>query len=182
MYNQDLYQKAWNFACSAHKNQLMPASNIPYTNHLGNVTIEVLTLLNEEKFEDETLLIQCAILHDTIEDTEVTYEDIKKEFGIPVANGVKALSKNKSLGTKEKQIIDSLERIRKEPKEVWVVKMADRITNLQKPPKDWNRDKIIKYRAEAKLILEYLGDSSKYLSKRLLEKINNYEEYIKGID
>ncbi len=181
MWNQDLYQKAWNFACKAHKNQFMPRSDIPYSNHLGNVTMEVLCLLREEKFDDETLLILCAMLHDTIEDTEITFEEIEENFGSSVAKGVMALSKNKNLISKNEQILDSLKRIKNEPKEIWAVKMADRITNLQKPPQHWNKEKILNYRNEAIIILENLGTSSKYLSKRLKNKINEYEVYIKEL-
>jgi len=175
MLSQDSITKAWFFASNAHNNQLYPGSNLPYITHIGNVVLELSTI----SLEDKNLAICCAILHDTIEDTDVTYEDIKKEFGQKVANGVAALTKNKSL-PKSKQMIDSLERIVKEPKEVWAVKLADRITNLSSPPSYWSLEKRKNYQKEALLIYEYLHSSNRALANRLKEKIENYNKYLKG--
>ena len=72
---------------------------------------------------------------------------------------------------------DSLERIGKQPKEVWMVKLADRITNLQPPPKHWNKEKIANYRHEAQLILEALKEGSAGLALRLERKILDYSQY-----
>ena len=69
---------------------------------------------------------------------------------------------------------DSLKRIRIQPKEVWVVKMADRVTNLQPPPGHWTRNKINRYKDEAVEIYKALSDGSAYLSDRLKQKIENY--------
>jgi len=63
-------------------------------------------------------------------------------------------------------------------KEVWVVKLADRITNLQKPPARWSLKKKKSYHAEAKIILEELGKGNEYLAKRLAAKIKEFESYI----
>lgn len=56
-----------------------------------------------------------------------------------------------------------------------MVKLADRITNLQPPPHYWSREKIQNYKKEAELILEHLGTSNKYLADRLKEKIDGYQ-------
>lgn len=68
-------------------------------------------------------------------------------------------------------MIHSLERIKKQPKEIWIVKIADRTTNLQPPPSDWTQDKINRYREEALEIYEALKEGSLCLSSRLKEKI-----------
>jgi (p)ppGpp synthase/HD superfamily hydrolase len=124
------------------------------------------------------LAICCAILHDTIEDTEVTYEELQKEFGKAVANGVMALTKNETLATKREQMIDSLERIKKQPKEVWVVKMADRVANLGEPPHYWKLEKREAYKAEAQIIWDFLHEADETIAKRLKEKIEAYEQYL----
>jgi (p)ppGpp synthase/HD superfamily hydrolase len=72
---------------------------------------------------------------------------------------------------------DSLERVRKQPKEIWMVKMADRVTNLQPPPKNWTPEKINRYREESIIIHERLQNGSSYLASRLLEKIDHYAKY-----
>ena len=92
-----------------------------------------MTVFNQEPNFDGDLAIQTAILHDTIEDTNPAYEDFQSEFGRNIAYSVLALTKDTIL-EKEAQIHDSLERIKLQPKEIWMVKLADRITNLQPPP------------------------------------------------
>ena len=178
VWNQDNYIKAWNFASSVHNGQLLPTSDIPYINHLGLVAMETMSgIANSENIASPDLAVLYALLHDSIEDTNCSFEDIKNEFGSDVANGVMALTKNTDLPTKEDQMLDSLNRIQDQPKEVWMVKLSDRITNLQPPPKHWDKSKIAKYRSEAILILEVLGSANDYLAKRLRMKIENYAQY-----
>jgi len=80
-------------------------------------------------------------LHDTIEDTQVSYENLCEQFGTAVANGVRALSKDENLPTKHDQMMDSLARIRQQGVEIWMVKLADRVTNLYAPPFYWTQEK-----------------------------------------
>jgi len=74
---------------------------------------------------------------------------------------------------------DSLCRIKNQPKEVWMVKMADRISNLLPPPPDWSDDKISAYKVEAIEIYNALKDCSDYLAKRLKQKIESYTRNLK---
>ncbi len=176
-WNQNLIQKGWNFASEAHKSQLVPGSDWSYLNHIGNVSMEAMNSVAFGGVENPNLLVLCAILHDTIEDTEVTFEELETEFGGEVARGVLALSKNEALGTKREQMEDSLKRIKEQPKEVWMVKLCDRITNLQKPPYYWEKAKVATYKSEAQLILEELGSASLFLTERLTIKIEEYSQY-----
>ena len=174
-WSQDKYIKAWNFASQSHEGQKLTGSNVAYINHIGLVAMEVMTCIAQDRsINDPDLSIQCALLHDTIEDTNTSYRQVTDEFGADVADGVLALTKNKTLGTKLEQMNDSLARIREQPREVWIVKLADRITNLQPPPQHWTKTKIASYKKEARLILAELGEASDYLSKRLAEKIRHY--------
>jgi len=176
IWDQETYLKAWNFASSVHNGQSIPGSTIAYINHIGLVTMEAMAAIaSDSSIKNPDLLVQCALLHDVIEDTETTYNDVVDEFGVDVANGVLALSKDLSLSGKTEQMKDSLERIKQQPVEIWMVKLSDRITNLQPPPKHWNKEKIDSYRQEARLILESLGDSSTFLASRLQTKIAEYE-------
>jgi len=176
-WNQDKYLEAWNFASHAHNGQTLPGGDIPYINHLGLVAMEATaTVAHQEIFTPDTLVL-CALLHDSIEDTPTTYEDIKKAFGTDIADGVLALTKNNDLPSKSAQMKDSIARIKKQPKEVWMVKLCDRITNLQPPPKHWDKAKIAAYQKEARLILSELGEANPYLAERLNLKITNYGQY-----
>ena len=87
-----------------------------------------------------------------------------------------ALTKNEAL-PKETQMADSLKRIIQQGKEVRMVKMADRINNLQKPPKHWNRAKMKRYQKEAQFMLEQLSGVHPYIEARLKQKIEAYKQY-----
>jgi (p)ppGpp synthase/HD superfamily hydrolase len=172
-WDRELYIKACRFAAIAHHGQIVPGSDLPYLLHLNFVSMEIIAALSIESGCDGDLAVQCALLHDTIEDTDTTYGQIRSIFGISVAEGVQALSKNSDL-EKSQQLIDSLDRIQQQPQEIWMVKLADRITNLQPPPSHWNLAKIIRYREEAIEIHARLQTASPILSWRLKEKIANY--------
>jgi (p)ppGpp synthase/HD superfamily hydrolase len=176
-WSQESYSKAYRFAAEAHNGQLVLGTNLPYIMHISFVSMEVLACLRAETYQDEELAVQCALLHDVVEDTHVTFEDVKQDFGVRIANGVRALTKNTDIA-KEYRMQDSLQRIRQEPVEVWIVKLADRITNLAPPPVHWEKSKIKQYREEAIEIHQALREASHYLSKRLEAKIEDYARYL----
>jgi len=175
---QENYIKACTFAAKAHNGQSVPGTDLPYLVHLSLVSMEVIAAIGADEGYDSDLAMQCAWLHDTIEDPGKTYEEISESFGNRVADGVQALTKNNSL-PKTDRMADSLNRIKKQPREIWIVKMADRITNLQPPPIHWSNEKIIKYREEALLIHEELKAANEALATRLLSKAEEYKEYIR---
>lgn len=182
-WSQEKYIQAYKFAARAHQGQNIPGSEIPYIMHLSFVSMEASAALNAEKElstenkYDGNLAVQCALLHDTIEDTDITFEQIEAEFGASVAQGVLALTKDKFIA-KHLQMEDSLKRIKQQPPEIWMVKLADRISNLQSPPHYWTKEKKIYYREEAILIYENLKDASSFLALRLANKIENYQAFI----
>ena len=184
IWSQDEFLKALDFATIAHQGQTYAGSiegqRIDYINHIGRVAMELIWALDKTQDLDGNLAIQCAILHDTIEDTKVTYSDLVSNFGENVAEGVKALTKNETLPTKWEQMEDSLKRIKQQPVEVSMVKLADRITNLSPPPFHWTMEKRISYLDEARLIHRELCAANVLLAERLLNRINNYEKYIES--
>ena len=102
IWDPDKFVKAWNFAALTHKAQTVPGTELPYINHVGNVAMEVMTAAAlSNNIDHPNLLIQCALLHDVIEDTEYSYQDILNQFGASVASGVQALSKDDSIPTKK---------------------------------------------------------------------------------
>ncbi|MDJ1468050.1 HD domain-containing protein [Cytophagaceae bacterium DM2B3-1] len=182
-WDRDLYNKAWDFATLHHSGQTFggrtPGMRVDYINHIGAVTMEILwTLQHSTQTYNADLAIQCALLHDVIEDTTVTYEQVKEEFGTDVADGVMALTKNTQFPTKIEQMQDSLRRIQQQPKEVWMVKMADRITNLAPPPHYWNNEKIKAYQQEGQLIYDSLHTAEELLAIRLKERISQYLTFL----
>jgi (p)ppGpp synthase/HD superfamily hydrolase len=173
-WSQEKYIQSLKFAAKAHNGQTVPGSDLPYIVHVTMVAMEVIAALVHEDGLDGDLAIQCALLHDVIEDCGISYEKLAAEFGTEVAGGVRALSKNNILKSKNEKMADSLARIKKQPREIWMVKLADRITNLQPPPGHWDAEKIARYREEGKLILDELGNACAYLAERLNLKIRKY--------
>ena len=132
------FVKAVAFAADKHRNQRRKdADASPYINHpiaLANV------LANEGGVDDATVLC-AAVLHDTIEDTETTVDEIRALFGPQVAAVVLEVTDDKSL---EKQVrkqrqVEHAPHISTEAK---LVKLADKISNLRdilaSPPADWS--------------------------------------------
>jgi guanosine-3',5'-bis(diphosphate) 3'-pyrophosphohydrolase len=175
---QEIYQKAMKFAGEKHYKQKVPGTNSNYLLHISNVAMEVLVAYNFDNNFDIDFAIQTAILHDTIEDTDTDFNEIKNTFGVNVAEAVQALTKDDEISSKEERMLDSLDRINKLPKEVGIVKLADRITNLQTPPSNWANIKICNYLKEAKSISKTLCNKNDYLNKRLETKISEYEKNI----
>ncbi|MDY0133020.1 MAG: HD domain-containing protein [Desulforegulaceae bacterium] len=179
MWSQDKYLKALNFASKWHLGQKIPGSELPYIIHPVAVAMEIIKAIPfEHKISEGDFCVESALLHDVLEDTEATYSLVLKEFGKKTADGVLALTKNKDFSNKKEAMKDSLERIKNQPFEIWLVKIADRISNLYKPPSFWTKIKIKNYFEESLLILEELGKESCFLSKRLKKKIETYKGWI----
>ncbi len=127
--NEDLVNRAYVFAMKAHGSQKR-ASGDPYFSH----PLEVAGILTEIKMDAPTIC--TALLHDTVEDTEATLEDIRKLFGVEIeklVDGVTKLSQIKFQSAQEKQaenfrklILAMSEDIR-----VLLVKLADRLHNMR---------------------------------------------------
>ena len=164
---------AWHFATEVHNAQRVPGTDQPYLKHLGMVAMEVFSAHVVVPLGNLGLAVQCAILHDTIEDQGVALADLTDRFGQPVADGVLALSKNLDLPKRE-AMADSLHRIRQQPSDIWCVKLADRISNLHGVPAHWTAEKCARYRQEAQTILNALGSAHPVLAQRLNAKIAAY--------
>jgi (p)ppGpp synthase/HD superfamily hydrolase len=171
-FSQDGYVRTLHFAARAHGDQRTP-TGLPYVVHLSSVAMEVIAALQAEPGHDDDLAVTSALLHDVVEDTATTIEEIEAAFGARVADGVAALTKNAALD-KPAAMKDSLSRILAQPPEIAIVKLGDRITNLAPPPDRWSAAKITAYRAEAQLILDALGAASPLLAARLTERIRTY--------
>ena len=128
-FNPEKLNKAYDFAVKAHSNQKR-ASGDPYSVH----PIEVANILTDLKLDSAT--ITTGLLHDTIEDTYATYETIKGEFGLEVADLVDGVTKisvfentassNSKAENFRKLILATSKDIR-----VLLVKIADRLHNMR---------------------------------------------------
>ncbi len=174
MINQDKINEALLFAALKHEGIKMKQPNVSYVAHLQGVCLEAVSgCLNNNSNVNLEKVIILSLLHDTIEDTSTSYEEVKELFGKDIADGVLALTKNFNLQHCD-QMKDSLDRIKKQSVEVSIVKLADRLFNLKDIPSMWNEERIREYRVEAIIILNELGGVNEYMANRLKEKIKNY--------
>jgi (p)ppGpp synthase/HD superfamily hydrolase len=177
MIDPERYVAALRFAAERHHGQRVPDSELPYLVHVVSVAAETIAALGPGV--DADLAVSCALLHDTLEDTGATYAEVAERFGVAVADGVQALSKDAAL-PKPQQMADSLRRIQTQPHAIWMVKLADRITNLSDPPRSWSIDKRRAYRDQAIEIADALGAASSALDSRIRARITAYAAFLDG--
>ena len=129
MYN--LVDKALEYASEKHKGQLDDQERPYFFAHL----VQVHSILKDITDDVETL---CAgILHDVIEDTETTYDDLIREFNKPIADLVYELTQE---GTRETGYYFP----RLQSRKAIMVKFADRLSNLSRMD-DWPGDRQLNY-------------------------------------
>ncbi len=127
--DEALLDRAYVYAMLAHGSQKR-ASGDPYFSH----PLEVAAILTDLKLDDATIV--AALLHDTIEDTAATKEDIREKFGENIAELVDGLTKLKKLDLVSKQAVQA-ENLRKlllaitSDVRVLLVKLADRLHNMR---------------------------------------------------
>ena len=172
---QDSYNQAWLFAAGAHAGQTLTASTLPYAVHLAMVANEVMAADREAPVERLAETVQIALLHDVLEDTAVPFEELQTRFGEFVADGARHLSK--VLNGQKLPLDTYLQRLATGAPQYPIVKLCDRITNLQPPPSTWARSKIADYHVESQRILDALGHVHWPSAERLRAKIDNYRRY-----
>ncbi|MFY9656894.1 MAG: bifunctional (p)ppGpp synthetase/guanosine-3',5'-bis(diphosphate) 3'-pyrophosphohydrolase [Methylocystis sp.] len=127
--DEDLLNRAYVYAMRAHGSQKR-ASGDPYFSH----PLEVAAILTDLKLDDSTIV--AAVLHDTIEDTDATREEIERLFGPQIGRLVDGLTKIDKLDLVSKQARQG-ENFRKlllavaEDVRVLLVKLADRLHNMR---------------------------------------------------
>ncbi len=128
----ELLEKAKTVAEKAHMGQRY--GKFPYTHHLFG-TWDVLTKFgfsesdpNKTKRERSQRLILGAILHDTLEDTDITYDDLQSGFGKEIADLVFAVTNEPGKNRAEK-FMKTYPKIRSHPDAI-ILKLADRIANV----------------------------------------------------
>ncbi len=154
--NPKTLSKAYDFALNAHKNQKRD-EGVPYIIH----PVAVAKILTELKLDSAT--ITTGLLHDTIEDTKVTYETVKKEFGEEVANLVEGVTKiseleNKASGDSKAENFRKLILATSKDIRVLLVKLADRLHNMRTIQFVKDYDKIIRKAKETMEIYAPLAD------------------------
>ena len=123
----NILEKALMFALVKHQDQVRKGDGRPYILHPISV---LLTLSKLKKSKNQFLLATAAVLHDTVEDCNVTIQDIANEFGYSVASLVDELTSDKEkidlLGKKE-YLLDKMLNM---STYALCIKLCDRLDNL----------------------------------------------------
>ncbi|MCK5812088.1 MAG: bifunctional (p)ppGpp synthetase/guanosine-3',5'-bis(diphosphate) 3'-pyrophosphohydrolase [Clostridiales bacterium] len=127
--NIELITEAYLFAKKAHEGQ-MRASNEPFISHPVNVA----KILANLELNSKT--IAAGILHDVIEDTEATYDQVKEKFGSEIATMVDGVSKLSliNLDTKKEQQVENIRKMllaMTKDIRVIIIKLSDRLHNMR---------------------------------------------------
>ena len=162
--------RAMEYAAEKHRGQTRKdATSTPYINH----PIALAHLLADVGGITDANTIAAALLHDTVEDTDATIEDIKELFGKEIMAIVIEVTDDKSLCSPErKQLqIENAAHISQEAK---LVKLADKICNLQdmleRPPVKWSLQRKSEYFDWAKQVIDQLRGTNRVLEE-IFDKI-----------
>lgn len=138
------YFEALAFAAEKHKYQRRGGYDpLPYINHLIKVSTAIIQVGKEEQSD----IILASILHDVVEDSDTTYEDLKDRFGASVADIVLELTDDMSLPYEERKALQ-LSRAKQLSTAARKIRIADKASNIRDIftySLDWTEEKKIAY-------------------------------------
>jgi guanosine-3',5'-bis(diphosphate) 3'-pyrophosphohydrolase len=160
--------KAIVFAAQCHTGQYRKDGKTPYINH----PLEVMNLVVSNVEHPESDVLVAAVLHDVVEDTNVTLAEIRIMFGVHVAKLVAELTDDKTL-TKEERKRVQLEEVHTLSEEGKLLRLCDKICNvydiLYAPPGNWDIKRRMDYLRWAKAVVDKIRGTHKVLEMRFDE-------------
>ena len=142
----------------------------PYVNHL----LEVASLVAEATGGTDPNLVIAALLHDAVEDQEVTVEGLASEFSQHVAEIVMEVTDDKSL-PKEERKRKQVENAGRKSDKAKLIKLADKTSNLRalasSPAADWSIERRLEYIEWAKSVVAGLRGTSPWLEQQFDEAV-----------
>lgn len=170
---------AADFAARQHKYQRRKdTEQTPYVNH----PLGVARILTEEGKVSDMELIQVAMLHDTMEDADVSLTELVENFGIRVAAFVAELTDNKSY----KKYVRKRLQVENAPTKssgAKIVAMCDKIYNLRdlmrQTPVDWTQERVNEYFSWAEEVVQHYYSENKLLAKILKDIFKTHKKALK---
>ena len=158
--------RALDFAARKHRDQRRKgANNEPYINHPA----EVARLVAEATGGRPLAVLRAALLHDTVEDTQTTLEELEREFGKDVAELVAEVTDDKRLPKAERKRLQ-VEHAGEKSAGAKLIKIADKTSNLRSlldsPPLDWDLRRRREYFDWAKSVVDRCRGVNKSLEKQ----------------
>ena len=180
-----LLDKAIIFATNAHKGTERRGKGFPYIVHPLEAMSIVATMTNDQE------VLAAAALHDVVEDTDITLEDIRREFGDRVAQLVGSESDNvdpnykDDLSWKDIKVL-GMKRIRNSSKEEQMVALGDKLSNMRAIHLDWlkNRSGIWKKFRESDPSIHawrYYQLSNCFDKLEGYEALNEFQFYVRNV-
>lgn len=163
--NISLLLTATAFAADKHRNQRRKdVEASPYINH----PIALANILKNEGGIADAKVLAAALLHDTIEDTDATAEELEGLFGKEIATIVLEVTDDKSLAKAERKRLQ-VEHASTIGHRAKLVKLADKICNLRdlisSPPAGWSQQRINEYFDWAKAVVDGMRGANPALEK-----------------
>jgi GTP diphosphokinase / guanosine-3',5'-bis(diphosphate) 3'-diphosphatase len=169
---------ATRFAAEKHAQQKRKGENgEPYFNHL----VEVAELIAASNPNVDVELVMAAFLHDTVEDTGVTLQELEQRFGKDVADLVAEVTDDKSLPKETRKQLQVEHTPEKSPR-AQTLKLADKISNLRaiisSPPVGWSRERKQQYFEWARQVVAGIASPNQFLKSefdkayRSISKLN----------
>lgn len=154
--------EAFNFAQQRHSGQFRKNSNIAYFTHPKYVARII------EKITDDEDLVCVALLHDVIEDTNTTYDEVKNIFGDKIANLVNELTNNSEECGKLKKKDYMVLKFNTISSDALTVKLADRYHNILFLDKDLTSKKAYNF-------MVYYWKNTKYILDKIDRELNTIQ-------
>lgn len=138
------YFEALAFAAEQHKYQRRGGYDpLPYINHLIKVSTAIIQIGKEEDSD----IILASILHDVIEDSDTTFEDLQERFGVKVADIVTELTDDMTLPYQERKALQvkGAQQLSIAARKIRITDKASNIRDIFTYPLDWTEEKKIAY-------------------------------------
>lgn len=165
-YLDDEVLKAKAIATEQHKKQFY--DNKPYMFHVEAV------VNNVKKVTNSNQAIILAYLHDVVEDTDFTYDDVKHNFDDNMAYLVNILTDEEGHNRKERKrkTNEKLSKVSEKYKVALIVKISDRLANLEHSKLIGNKSKLNMYLKENDDFIKAVN--REYIPKELIDKLKSY--------
>jgi (p)ppGpp synthase/HD superfamily hydrolase len=161
-----LVAAALDFAASHHVDHRRKGMRgEPYVNHLA----EVAHLIAQATEGGDPELVAAALLHDAVEDTDATLDEIERHFGAAIARLVAEVTDDKSLPKAERKRLQ-VETAPRKSERARLLKLADKISNLRtlhsSPPDDWPEERRQAYVAWAEEVAGHCMGLNAFLDEQ----------------
>lgn len=159
MHDLALILKASEFAAQKHRKQRRKNGDVPYINH----PLGVARSLAEEGGIADVTVLTAALLHDTLEDTDTSFDELVREFGGDIASVVREVTDDTTLQKADRKR-HQVEHARVLTLPARLVKLADKLYNLRDlvnlPPANWDAARVQGYFCWAHAVVAVIGPAN----------------------